>query len=87
MTLLERFLTYVNIPTSSDERSETVPTAEKEFVLADRLAVDMKAIGIADAHVDGQCYVYGHIPASPGCVPSAGSGARPLGSCFRGTGR
>ena len=67
MTLLERFLTYVNIPTSSDERSETVPTAEKEFVLADRLAVDMKAIGIADAHVDGQCYVYGHIPASPGC--------------------
>ena len=33
MTLLERFLTYVNIPTSSDEHSSTVPTAAKEFVL------------------------------------------------------
>ena len=66
MTLLERFLSYVNIPTSSDERSSSVPTSEKQFVLAGRLAEDMKALGIADAHVDGQCYVYGHIPATPG---------------------
>ena len=54
MTLLERFLTYVNIPTSSDEHSSTVPTAAKEFVLAERLAADMREIGIADAHVDGR---------------------------------
>ena len=66
MTLLERFLTYVNIPTSSDEHSSTVPTAVKEFALAERLAADMREIGIADAHIDGHCYVYGHIPATPG---------------------
>jgi len=66
MTLLERFLSYVNIPTSSDERSSAVPTSEKQFVLARRLVEDMKALGIADAHADGQCYVYGHIPATPG---------------------
>jgi len=66
MTLLERFLSYVNIPTASDEHSSTVPTAEHEFVLAHRLAADMQAIGIADAHVDEHCYVYGHIPATPG---------------------
>ena len=66
MTLLERFLSYVNVPTSSDEGSDSVPTSEKEFVLARKLADDMKTIGIADAHVDGQCYVYGHLPATPG---------------------
>ncbi len=66
MTLLERFLSYVEIPTSSDERADTVPTSEKEFVLARRLAADMKVLGAADAHVDSRCYVYGHIPATPG---------------------
>lgn len=66
MTLTERFLEYVRIPTSSDDKSDTVPTAEKEFVLARRLVEDMKEIGIADAYVDEKCYVYGHIPATPG---------------------
>lgn len=66
MTLTERFLEYVKIPTSSDDKSSTVPTAEKEFVLARRLVEDMKEIGIADAYVDEKCYVYGHIPATPG---------------------
>lgn len=66
MTLLERFLTYVKIPTSSDDSSTTVPTAEKEFDLARILVDDMKKIGINDAYVDEKCYVYGHIPASEG---------------------
>ncbi|MBE6626289.1 MAG: peptidase T [Ruminococcaceae bacterium] len=66
MTLTERFLEYVRIPTSSDDKSSTVPTAEKEFVLARRLVEDMKEIGIEDAYVDEKCYVYGHIPATPG---------------------
>ena len=66
MTLLERFLDYVNIPTSSDEYAQTVPTTEKQFVLARRLVEDMKALGIADAYIDEKCYVYGHIPATPG---------------------
>ena len=66
MTLTERFLEYVKIPTSSDDSSTTVPTAKKEFVLAHKLVEDMKEIGIADAYVDEMCYVYGHIPATPG---------------------
>ena len=66
MTLLNRFLDYVNIPTSSDHASSTVPTAQKEFVLAKRLVSDLHDIGISDAFVDEKCYVYGHIPATPG---------------------
>jgi len=66
MTLLNRFLDYVNIPTSSDHTSAAVPTAEKEFVLAKRLVADLHEIGVQDAYVDEKCYVYGHIPASAG---------------------
>ena len=66
MTLLDRFLKYVRIPTSSDDKSDSVPTTEKQFKLADILVEDMKEIGIEDAHRDGMCYIYGHIPATPG---------------------
>ena len=66
MELTERFLKYVAVPTSSDDKSTTVPTAEKEFVLAKMLVEDMREIGIADAYVDDKCYVYGHIPATEG---------------------
>lgn len=66
MELTERFLKYVAVPTSSDDKSTTVPTAEKEFALAKMLVEDMREIGIADAYVDDKCYVYGHIPATEG---------------------
>ena len=66
MNILDRFLDYVRIPTSSDDNSSNVPTTKKQFDLARRLVDDMKAIGITDAYVDEQCYVYGHIPATPG---------------------
>jgi tripeptide aminopeptidase len=66
MTLLERFLRYVRVPTSSDDKSETVPTTEKQFVLADMLVGDMKEIGIEDARRNSMCYIYGHVPATPG---------------------
>lgn len=66
MKLVDRFLGYVNVPTSSDDNATTVPTTEKQFVLAKKLVEDMKAIGIEDAFVDEMCYVYGHVPATPG---------------------
>ena len=66
MTLLERFLAYVSVPTSSDDTSSKVPTTAKQFDLAHKLVCDMKEIGISDAFSDDTCYVYGHIPATAG---------------------
>ncbi len=66
MTVTERFLEYIKIPTSSAENAETCPTTKKQFALAERLACEMREIGIADAFADEHCYVYGHIPATPG---------------------
>ena len=60
----ERLLDYVVVHTTSDEESETVPSAAREFDLAKKLVQEMKEIGIADAHVDDKCYVYGTLEAT-----------------------
>lgn len=62
----ERFLRYAKVLTPSCEESETVPTSECQFALAKLLVEEMKQMGISDAAVDAQCYVYGSIPATPG---------------------
>ena len=74
MRACERFLNYVPVWTTSDETSDTVPSADRELVLARMLVEEMKGLGIADARVDDKGYVYGHIPATPGCEdkPSLG---------------
>ena len=74
MRAYERFLNYVPVWTTSDETSDTVPSADRELVLARMHVEEMKGLGIADARVDDKGYVYGHIPATPGCEdkPSLG---------------
>lgn len=66
MKAYERLLKYVTVRTPSDENSSTIPSSSCQFNLAHVLVDEMKAIGIEDAEVDDQCYVYGHIPATPG---------------------
>ena len=67
MKAYERFLKYVSVWTTSDETSETVPSADRELVLAKLLVEEMKELGIEDARVDEKGYVYGSVPATPGC--------------------
>ncbi len=74
MKAYERFLKYVQVWTTSDEASETVPSAARELDLAGMLAEEMKELGIADVRVDDKGYVYGHIPATPGYEKRAALG-------------
>ncbi|WP_294452154.1 peptidase T [uncultured Gemmiger sp.] len=66
MRAYERFLKYVGVHTTSDPTSASHPTTARQFDLANRLAEEMKALGISDVRVDEHCYVYGVIPATPG---------------------
>ena len=66
MRAYERLLKYAVIHTTSDENSETVPSTQRQFDLANALVEEMKKIGIEDAKVDSHAYVIGHIPATPG---------------------
>ncbi|MBQ7147345.1 MAG: peptidase T [Pseudobutyrivibrio sp.] len=66
MRAYERLLKYVKVYTTSDEDSTTVPSTARQFDLAKELVEELKSIGVADAHVDDKCYVYGTIPATAG---------------------
>lgn len=64
MTVIDRFLKLVSYPTTSDERSQTCPSTPQQLALAEELVRQMQEMGIADAHVDADGYVYGTIPAN-----------------------
>ena len=69
-TVTERFLRYVTIDTQSDPESPASPSTEKQKDLGRVLAAELKAMGVADAHLDDYGYVYGTIPANtPKKVP------------------
>lgn len=61
----ERFLRYVSFDTQSDEFSETCPSTDKQLVLGKFLVEEMLQIGIADAHIDDNGYIYGTVPGDP----------------------
>ena len=65
MNVLDRFLNYVTFDTESDESSTTCPTTAKQKILGAALVEEMKAIGIADAFMDDNGYVYGTVPGDP----------------------
>ena len=66
MRAYERLLKYVVVRTPSDENSETVPSSQCQFDLANILVEELKALGIDNAYVDEKCFVYGKLAATPG---------------------
>ena len=62
MNVSERFLKYVSFDTTSDEFSETCPSTPKQKALGAYLVEEMKGLGIADARMDENGYVYGTVP-------------------------
>lgn len=61
-TVTERFLHYVSFDTMSDESSETCPSTPKQKLLGAALVEEMQELGIADARMDENGYVYGTVP-------------------------
>ncbi|MBQ4150954.1 MAG: peptidase T [Clostridia bacterium] len=67
MLVQDRFLKYVSFDTQSDESSTTVPSTAKQKILGAYLADELDRIGLENAHMDENGYVYGWLPASAGC--------------------
>lgn len=63
-TVLERFLRYVKIDTQSDPHSDTTPSTEKQKDLSSLLVQELLDMGIGDAEMDENGYVYATIPAN-----------------------
>ena len=67
-TLLERFLRYVKIDTTADEKSTTYPSTPGQLVLGRMLKDELLAIGLSDAIQNEYGIVFATIP---GNVPGA----------------
>ena len=70
-SVTERFLRYVSFDTQSDEFSETCPSTAKQKLLGAALVEEMKEMGITDAFMDDNGYVYGTVPGDPS-LPTIG---------------
>lgn len=80
MTLLDRFVRYVQIDTQSDPFSSSNPSTEKQKDLSRVLIQELHDMGITDAELDEWGYVYATIPAN---TPKANvPGRRPPVICF-----
>ena len=66
MNCKDRLLSYIAIRTPSDETSGTTPSSTCQFELAQALHRELFTMGITDVKVTTQCYLYAHIPATPG---------------------
>ena len=66
MELKDRFLKYVSFDTQSDENSTTFPSTDKQLVLLNFLADEMRTLGMEDVTVDKYGYAMGTIPATKG---------------------
>ena len=64
-TVSERFLRYVTFDTQSDEFSDTCPSTDKQKALGAALVEEMQSMGITDARMDENGYVYGTVPGDP----------------------
>lgn len=67
MRAYERLIRYAMVYTTSDESSESCPSTARQLDLAFMLVDELKDLGVADARVDENGYVYGSIPATVGC--------------------
>ena len=66
MLVQDRFLKYVSFDTQSDENSTTVPSSAKQKVLGAYLAEELEKMGLENAHIDENGYVYGWLGATKG---------------------
>lgn len=64
MTVLERFLNYVVVETTSDPYSERFPSTESQLAFGHILMEEMKELGLTDVTQDKYGYVFGTIPST-----------------------
>jgi len=63
-TIIDRFLGYVKIDTQSDPNSDTTPSTEKQWDLANELVNELEQIGLQDISIDDNAYIMATLPSN-----------------------
>jgi tripeptide aminopeptidase len=62
--IIDRFISYVTIDTESDPNSQTTPSTEKQWNLANKLVEELKTIGLQDITIDDKAYIMATLPSN-----------------------
>ncbi len=62
--IIDRFISYVTIDTESDPNSQTTPSTEKQWNLANKLVEELKAIGLEEVTIDEKAYIMATLPSN-----------------------
>ncbi len=62
--IVERFISYTRIDTTSADDASTCPSTPNQFVLARQLADELKELHLEDVHIDEHAFVYATLPAN-----------------------
>jgi len=62
--IIDRFISYVTIDTESDPNSQTTPSTEKQWNLANKLVEELKTIGLEDVTIDDKAYIMATLPGN-----------------------
>jgi len=62
--IIDRFISYVTIDTESDPNSQTTPSTQKQWNLANKLVEELKAIGLEDVTIDDKAYIMATLPSN-----------------------
>lgn len=62
--IIDRFISYVTIDTESDASSNTTPSTEKQWDLANKLVEELKQIGLEEVTIDENAYIMATLPSN-----------------------
>jgi len=62
--IIKRFVSYVTVDTESDPESQTTPSTEKQWDLANQLTEELKQIGMQDVSIDKNAYIMATLPSN-----------------------
>lgn len=62
--IIDRFISYVTIDTESDPHSQTTPSTQKQWNLANKLVEELKAIGLDEVTIDDKAYIMATLPSN-----------------------
>ncbi|MFI1772115.1 peptidase T [Thalassobellus citreus] len=62
--IIKRFIGYVTVDTESDPNSNTTPSTKKQWDLANKLAEELKAIGLQEVSIDENAYIMATLPSN-----------------------